>query len=161
MRTPPLHRMHLKGPWTYEWLDGPHDSSDGSSAMPESDSPLLTDSRVRMPSSWQSAFGSVSGRVLFRRRFQRPTNLDPNERVHIAFDGLGGQATIAVNGQRIGSLADTKETISFDITSLLEVSNELTVELSFSPGGTSTPGGLIEPVAVEIHLAADGRSGSA
>jgi beta-galactosidase/beta-glucuronidase len=160
MRTQPLHRMHLKGPWSYEWLDGPHCSSTASSATAETDSPLLADSRVRMPSSWQSAFGSVSGRVLFRRRFQRPTNLDPNERVHIAFDGLGGQATIAVNGQRIGSLADTTETVSFDITSLLEMSNELTVELSFFPDGTPTPGGLREPVAVEIHLAAPGSSGS-
>lgn len=152
MRSQPIHRMHLKGPWKYEWIEGPHGAGDSDDSTPEEESPLLADSRVRMPSTWQSAFGNVSGRMRFRRRFQRPTNLDSNERVHIAFDGLGGRADISINGQEIGSLEDTTDTHSFDITSLLKLSNELTVELSFSPDDTQARGGLREPVALEIHL---------
>ena len=152
MRTEPIHRMHLKGPWIYEWLDGPHGSTGCIETAASDNSPLLADSRVRMPCSWQSAFGGMSGRIRFSRRFQRPTNLDENERVHIAFDGIGGQAQIAVNGQEIGRLSNNVETVSFDITSILSVSNELSVELSFSPDNEATPGGLHQPVAIEIHL---------
>lgn len=154
MRTEPIHRMHLKGPWFYQWLDGPVASDSSTENVTTQDSPLLADSRVRMPSSWQSAFGNASGRIRFSRRFQRPTNLDNNEHVHIAFDGIGGQAIIAVNGEELGNLADTSDTVSFDMTSLLKLSNELTVELTFSAEPDSRPGGLFEPVAIEIHRVA-------
>lgn len=153
MRSEPIHRINLKGPWNYAWLEGPHDSSDAAESTAPEDSPLLTDSRIRMPASWQSAFGNASGTIRFRRRFQWPANLDENERVHIAFDRIGGEACIAVNDQNIGSLSDTSVTDSFDITALLKPSNELSVELSFSPADATTPGGLYEPVALEIHLA--------
>lgn len=151
MRTEPAHRMHLKGPWKYEWLEGPHGSGPTQDEDATLDSPLLTDSRVRMPSSLLESFGKVSGRVLFSRRFQRPTNLDDNERVHIAFDGIGGRAEIAVNGNSLGNLENNSETVSFDMTPLLEASNELTVELTMSWEDDHSPGGLFEPVALEIH----------
>lgn len=151
MTNNPIHRMHLKGPWQYEWLDGPY----GSGQVPEDDatldSPLLTDFRVRMPCSVLEAFGNVSGRILFRRRFQKPTNLDETEQVHIAFDGIGGRADIAVNGQALGSLTNNPKTVSFDMTKLLETSNELTVELTITENKDQSTGGLFKPVAVEIH----------
>lgn len=150
MRTEPAHRMHLKGPWFYEWLDGPRGpQSEADDAT--LDFPLLTDSRIRMPASMKESFGEVSGRVVFRRRFQRPTNLDENERVHIAFDGIGGRADIAVNGQSIGSVENNSETVSFEMTNLLAPTNELTVDLTISWGVDQKPGGLYEPVAIEIH----------
>ena len=152
MTSNPIHRIHLKGPWNYEWLDGPYDSGhvqdDDDATL---DSPLLTDFRVRMPCSVQEVFGNVSGRILFRRRFQKPTNLDDNEQVHIAFDGIGGRAEVAVNGQALGSLSNNQETVSFDMTKLLETSNELTVELTISASDDQSTGGLFKPVAVEIH----------
>ena len=151
MRTEPKHKMNLKGPWVYEWLDGPRGPGPADDDDLTMDSPLLKDSRVRMPSSLKETFGKVSGRILFRRRFQRPTNLDDNERVHIAFTGLGGRAEIAVNGKTLGSVANNSETVSFDMTPLLEVSNELTVELTMSWGDDLSPGVLFEPVAIEIH----------
>jgi beta-galactosidase/beta-glucuronidase len=150
MRTEPIHRINLKGPWVYEWLDGPHGSANSDASK---NSPLLADSRVRMPTSLQTVFGNVSGRILFRRRFQRPTNLDENEQVHIAFDGIGGRADIAVNGQSLGNVADNAETVSFDMTQLLGPSNELTVELTISSGDDLSPAGLYKPVAIEIHPA--------
>lgn len=152
MSTEPIHRMHLKGPWDYEWVEGPTGSA--SSAEDEDmtmDSPLLTNFRVRMPSSIQEAFGNMSGRVIFRRRFQKPTNLDGNERVHIAFDGIGGRADISVNGTTLGSLSNNSETVSFDMTEVLEHSNELAVDLTIVWDEDVEPGGLFQPVAVEIH----------
>lgn len=151
MRTEPAHRMHLKGPWFYEWLDGPRGPKSEEDEDATLDSPLLPDSRIRMPASMAESFGEVSGRVVFRRRFQRPTNLDDNERVHIAFDGIGGRADIAVNGQSLGNVENNSETVSFDMTSLLEKSNELTVDLTISWDVDQRPGGLYEPVAIEIH----------
>lgn len=152
MRKEPIHRMHLKGPWEYEWVEGPSGSasSDEDEDM-TMDSPLLTNFRVRMPSSIQEAFGNMSGRVVFRRRFQKPTNLDSNERVHIAFDGIGGRADVSVNGTTLGSLSNNSETVSFDMTEVLEHSNELTVDLTIMWGDDVEPGGLFKPVAVEIH----------
>ena len=152
MRTEPIHRMHLKGPWDYEWVEGPT----GSASLAEDedmtmDSPLLTNFRVRMPSSVQEAFGNISGRVIFRRRFQKPTNLDSNERVHIAFDGIGGRAEVSVNGKTLGSLSNNSETVSFDMTEALEQSNELAVDLTIVWNDDVEPGGLFQPVAVEIH----------
>lgn len=155
MRSEPAHRIHLKGPWIYEWLDGPRGPNREEDEDATLDSPLLTDSRIRMPTSMNESFGEVSGRVLFRRRFQRPTNLDDNERVHIAFDGIGGRANIAVNGRALGNLENNLETVSFDMTSLLEHSNELTVDLTISWGVDRKPGGLYEPVAIEIHRVND------
>jgi len=152
MRTEPIHRMHLKGPWDYEWVEGPtgQASSDEDEDM-TMDSPLLTNFRVRMPSSVQEAFGNMSGRVIFRRRFQKPTNLDSNERVHIAFDGIGGRADVSVNGTTLGSLSNNSETVSFDMTEVLEHSNELAVDLTIVWNDDVEPGGLFQPVAVEIH----------
>ncbi len=152
MRTEPIHRMHLKGPWDYEWVEGPTGSasSDEDEDM-TMDSPLLTNFRVRMPSSVQEAFGNMSGRVIFRRRFQKPTNLDSNERVHIAFDGIGGRAEVSVNGKTLGSLSNNSETVSFDMTEALEQSNELAVDLTIVWNDDVEPGGLFQPVAVEIH----------
>jgi beta-galactosidase/beta-glucuronidase len=155
MRTKPIHRMHLKGPWGYEWLEGPHALHDPPKSPSSEDSPLLAESRVRMPSSWQSAFGDTYGCIRFSRRFQRPTNLDDNERVHVAFDGIGGRAEVSLNGQVIGRLSNTPETTSFDITAMLKVSNELSVELLFASDDSPSPGGLHKPVAIEIHLASD------
>lgn len=152
MRSAPVHRMHLKGPWHYEWIDGPYDGQRPDQFPSGQDSPLLTGSRVKMPTSWQSAFRQKSGCIRFSRRFQRPTNLDDNERVHIAFDGIGGHAIIAINNEEIGRLSDSNDTNSFDITEKLKPSNELTVELTFSPDKQRAPGGLHLPVAIEIHV---------
>lgn len=151
MRPTLVHRMHLKGPWNYEWLDGSDRSQEHVDSLVSEDSPLLTGSRIRMPSSWQSAFGETAGRIRFSRRFQRPTNLDADEQVHIAFDGIGGAAVLFLNNVQIGQLQDSEETVSFDITAGLKASNELTVELTYAPQQHHGPGGLHRPVAIEIH----------
>lgn len=155
-----LHRMNLKGPWDYEWLDGPHTLTESSTVATgkvkdESEDEndfLLAHSRVRMPSSIQDAWGSVSGRIRFQRRFQKPTNLESHERVHIAFDGLGGTAIVTLNDEPISKLRDVESPLTIDVTDRLRPSNILAVELTWSPcESRQARGGLWGPVAIEIH----------
>jgi hypothetical protein len=146
--------MNLKGPWDYEWLDGPHALADSVADPPpaEDNEFLLAHSRVRMPSSIEDAWGAVSGRVRFQRRFQKPTNLEPHERVHIAFDGLGGTAALTLNGESLTRLCDVESTQTFDVTDQLGQSNTLAVELTWGPAESRQhQGGLWGAVAIEIH----------
>ena len=138
------YRMHLKGPWEFQWL-----SRVGECLDARRPGVLLDGDRIKMPASWQDAFGAATGRVVFSRRFQKPTNLDDEEQVHVAFDGIGGAALIRLNDQPIGELTDVSETKSFDVTAHLKPTNVLSVEVSFE--GRDQPGGLWGAVAIEIH----------
>jgi len=140
----PSHRILLRGPWQCEWLEGPE--------------PALAEepSAVRMPVSWQDAFGSVAGRVRFRRRFHSPTNLEPEEHVVLAFEALGGMAEISVNGTSIASVDQPEDILRCDVTELLRPFNDLTVDICFDARSTDRPGGLWKPVAIEIHFVMPG-----
>lgn len=151
-----LHRMNLKGPWDYEWLDGPHPTSEAvsNSDVASNNEFLLAHSRVRMPSSIQDAWGDVTGRVRFQRRFQKPTNLEEHERVHIAFDGLGGQAAVSLNDEPLIKMNDLSEPHTIDVTDRIGQSNAISVELTWNAAECSSEkGGLWKPVAIEIHQA--------
>jgi len=138
------HRMNLKGPWKYEWL----------SFAQECDDETVRSGTAKMPRTWQSLFGSVSGRVRFSRVFHRPTNLDANECVFIVFDGVGGCATISVNGATLGSITPPSEKAAFDMTPLLQPTNRLVVEVEFKVShDNEQPGGLWAPVGIEIRAA--------
>ena len=143
----PVHRIHLKGPWEYEFVAVPRSdggvSRDASAAVSKS-------GRVTMPADWRSLFGSLAGRATFRRRFHKPTNLDPEERVWIAFDGLNGHANVQLNGQDLGTLSGTSSG-RLDVTGALQPFNELTVELDYDDRRDGSPGGLYAPVAIEIE----------
>lgn len=139
------YRIHLKGPWSFEWLSEPLNTPLANSQN------LLAGARVRMPCDWQSIFGSAAGRVRFSRRFHRPTNLTADDRVKISFDGVGGAATVSMNDHPLGGVQNNTSTVSFDVTELLGPSNMLVVEVSFVPAEHTAPGGLWGSVAVEIH----------
>ena len=143
------YRMNLKGPWQYAWLTGPT-PAEALIASPQ----LLTDSRVRMPAEWQSSFGVVAGKLRLSRRFHRPTNLTDLDRVHIGFAGVGGSATISLNDQPIGGVRNNEQPVSFDVTALLELSNVLTVDLTYDPQQDGPRGGLWAPVSIEIYESA-------
>jgi beta-galactosidase/beta-glucuronidase len=153
-----VHRIHLKGPWEFEWL-GP-DSLSPSAGPARSPGPedqlgaqhLAGKHRVHMPATWQSLFGDAPGRARFRRRFNQPTNLDADERVDIVFDGVSGAAEISLNGHSLGTVAGAAFSARFETTALLESANVLLVELAFTPADhPEQPGGLWAPVALEIR----------
>jgi hypothetical protein len=130
-----MHRMHLKGPWEFEPVAGDHPPPAG---------------RVKLPQSWEDTWGEFRGAIRYRRRFHRPTNLDPHERVWIVFDGMGGSAQVAVNSRQLGViLPGAPFPARFEVTPLLQANNELVVDVAFG-GDVSGPGGLWAPVAIEI-----------
>jgi beta-galactosidase/beta-glucuronidase len=88
---------------------------------------------------------------VFRRRFHCPTNLEPDDRVWLVFDGVGGEGTISVNGEVVGRLQSSGEPQRLDVATRLQPFNEATVELEFDPAGEQNPGGLFAPVAIEIE----------
>ncbi|HUG94317.1 MAG TPA: hypothetical protein VML55_26035 [Planctomycetaceae bacterium] len=140
-----VHRIHLKGPWEIEWL-GPEQPADERAAGPR---------RVHMPAPWEALFGDAAGTARFRRRFNRPTNLDPQERVFIVFDGIGGQANVSLNARCVGTVAEAAPAAEFDVTAVLESRNVLIVDVAFNPAERpQQPGGLWAAVALEIRSAA-------
>jgi hypothetical protein len=146
-----VHRMNLKGPWFYEWLDGPEPAAAFLDRCADRDSPQMSTSRLRMPTSWFAAFGAVSGTVLLRRRFGRPSNLEAHERVHVTLDSVIGHAKIAVNGVPVAVIDASTGRQSFDVTDKLTASNELSIRLTFDGRETGDDRRLLATVAIEIH----------
>ena len=141
------HRIHLNGPWTYEWIrrDGDCGSTGGKRAEPL---------RIKLPAAWRDLFGSVAGDVRFRRSFGKPTNLEVDERLFLCFDGVGGMGSVSLNDRELGTLDGNQTSVRYDVTGLLESRNTLLVELCFAPDESpAEPGGLWRPVAIEIEEA--------
>jgi hypothetical protein len=148
-----VHRMNLKGPWFYEWLDGPEPAAAFLDRCADRESPQMSTSRVRMPASWLDAFGAVAGTVLLRRRFGRPSNLEARERVHITLDRVVGAADVAVNGELVASVTPSEEPQSLDVTDQLEVSNELSIRLTYDGREAADSDPPLASVAIEIFQA--------
>ncbi|MEX2288556.1 MAG: NRDE family protein [Planctomycetaceae bacterium] len=148
-----IHRMHLRGPWEVEWVSNAESPPPQPSPAGGEGERQATDSgRVKLPADWQSLFGERRGTVRFTRRFGKPTNLEPHEKVFIAFDGIGGVARVSVNGSHVGIIENSTSTIRFDVTALLNPSNTLDVVLTYTEtDDASSPGGLYAPVAIEVH----------
>jgi beta-galactosidase/beta-glucuronidase len=92
--------------------------------------------------------------VVWRRRFNRPTGLGPEERVFLVVERLATPGTIVLNGQPLGQIRGEAGPQSFDVTDTLELSNELTLRLQSPPPddphrSSSLPG----EVCLEIHSA--------
>jgi hypothetical protein len=148
-----VHRMNLKGPWFYEWLDGPEPASAFLDRCADRDSPQMSTSRVRMPASWFDAFGAVAGTVLLKRRFGRPSNLESHERVHVTLDCVIGGADVDVNGAPVATLLPAEKSQSVDVTDRLEASNELSIRLTFDGRGAANTDHPLASVAIEIFQA--------
>lgn len=131
--------MYLKGPWRYQPLAA------------VGDSPLPPAGTARLPASWQELFGEFRGTVRFTRNFHQPTNLEPHERVWIVVEGVGGAASVVVNGEPLGDVEETSEGGEFDVTFRIQEYNELQVDVCFETQGRERPGGLWAPVAVEVR----------
>jgi len=144
------HRMHLKGPWEYEWLS-PIPPARLAHTVGAGE-PLSPRGKLRMPATWQAVFGDASGQVRFRRRFHRPTNLEPHEQVFLVFDGVGGTAQLALNDQPIGRIFPPEHAAEYDVTRKLAEANVLVVDVAFdSETAGEHPGGLWGAVALEIR----------
>ncbi len=88
----------------------------------------------------------------FSRRFHRPTNLEPHERVFLVFEGIGGAGRVRLNDEPLGQVTLNDRPIEFDVTGRLAPFNRIDVELQFTPSDTvPSQGGLYGAVALEIR----------
>lgn len=138
-----VHRINLRGPWDYEWLTPADDSLPGTFSKAGT---------VSMPQDWQTLFGGASGHARFQRKFHRPTNLEPHERVFIVMTASRGSGTIRLNETLIGEFEADGTELSFEVTNALDRFNVLTIELVYSPKEEpAQSGGLYGIVAIEIQ----------
>lgn len=114
------HRIRLRGPW-----DSHTDTGRTSIVMPN-----------------VVPHGAPS--VSLYRRFGKPTNLDPMERVWLVCEAIQGTVTLTLNEQVLGTYA---EQAALDITSYLQERN--TLQATFAP--TTAAVGFPGAIALEIR----------
>ena len=145
------HVIRLCGPWDLQPLE-----CFGAPAE------LPKPARVQAPCDWAELLGhDFLGRVRYTRKFNRPTNLDPHERVWLTFDGVDHRASVTLNGTRLGQLAGCARSARFDVTDLLELHNTLVVDVtldrdtfhdqSLRGARAGKAGGLVGEVRLEIE----------
>ena len=140
------HRINLKGPWDYTWW-ATEDS--GCEVFERTGS-------VSMPREWQSIFGDHSGQARFQRKFHRPTNLEPHERVMLILTEVRGQGSVQLNDIDLGEFTGTGQLVEFEITDSMKPFNELVIDIQYDPSQEpSQAGGLYGAVVLEIRWDAD------
>ncbi len=121
------HVIRLRGPWEWEAVAGD----------------VTAAGRTQLPGAWSELVGDdFRGLVRYCRAFNRPTNLEPHERVWLVLAGLPGEMTLQLNGRPLEGDA-SGEPRRFDITPLLALHNKLSIE-------TADPGGIAGEVRLEI-----------
>src|SRR5438034_6178404 len=143
------HRIRLLGPWECQPLARLVRLPDG---RVETQSIAIHNKlRMKMPCRWrEGGLGPFTGRVLFRRHFGFPGNVDASERIWLTFAGVEGTAEAAVNGVFLGRWAGSEGPAEFDVSRLLQMGNDLKVLVE----SLSEEGGLWGEVALEIRATA-------
>jgi hypothetical protein len=112
------HVIRLAGPWECEVLR----ADSGGLTAP-------TAQRVQPPLDCGALFGSdFRGQVRFRRRFNRPTNLDPQEAVWLVIENSAARGNVRLSDESIGELLAEVPLAEFDVTPQLALHNELTID---------------------------------
>lgn len=154
------HRIRLRGPWECEPVARAVRDVQGAASQ-ETES-LPPAGRVHVPGDWSEALGpGFRGRVRFRRRFHRPTGLEPHERIMLVIEGVDREGIVQLNGQRLGRVKGMTAQATFDVTAMVEARNELVVEVEYTDpvagqtGGQqantpSSDGGRVGEVRLEI-----------
>ena len=132
------YRITLRGPWEYALLDSQHR--------------VVSTGKLRLPLSEPDPLNGHRGFVRWNRKFHRPTNLSPQDRVKLVFTSVGGSGTVTLNEVPLGELTARPGIQSFDITNRMRGNDELIVELSPSHTPDSLqPSGAFVSVAIDIH----------
>jgi hypothetical protein len=165
------HVIRLGGPWEFEPLACSVVRPDGSVGEVSAD---LPPGRISLPADWGQAVGEdFCGRVRFRRRFGRPSGMEPHERVWLVCEGVDACGTLWCNEQLLGPVRGYALPAAFDVTDLLDARNELWLDVELPaeppsssvtpnsrlrtphspprPGREKLPGGPIGQVRLEIR----------
>lgn len=133
------HRIRLRGPWECEPLARPADSPDVAPLPPK-----LT---MTLPCRWGAGgLEGFAGKVRYQRRFGWPGRLDAHEHVWLTCSGVEAAAEVWLNGSHVGRW-EAAGASEFEVTSLLRVRNQLTVEVE----AAGDYGGLWSEVALEVR----------
>jgi beta-mannosidase len=99
--------------------------------------------------------------VRFRRRFQKPRQVDENERLWLTFDAADYFTTVWLNGEEVGRHEGAFDQFSFEVTKRIRQRNELVVEVECPAeagkgqrmfrGVLPPGGGLWGDVALEVR----------
>ncbi|HEY4309581.1 MAG TPA: hypothetical protein VGN12_09050 [Pirellulales bacterium] len=155
------HVIRLRCPWECRPLVRYTIAPDGAIVAQSDDLPAPA--RVNVPADWEATLGAgFRGRVRYTRRFNRPTNLDPHDRVWLVIEGADALARYLLDETLLGELDGYALPAESDITPLLKPSNVLTVEVELPagiddarqvirPGRESLAGGLVGAVRLEIR----------
>jgi len=112
------HVIRLRGPWEFQPLARLIPGPDG--ALVETAAALPPAGRVTPPADWGSSLSpGFRGRVRYTRRFNRPTGLEPHERVWLVIDGVDACGSYALDGHPLGSIDGYALPAANDITDLL------------------------------------------
>ncbi|MGC1272305.1 MAG: hypothetical protein WBC44_01255 [Planctomycetaceae bacterium] len=110
-----LHRIRLRGPWDFEWSSPPSDTATNDS-----------NGTLRLPTTWNDAFGGSNGTVRLSRRFNRPTGIDDGERVWIELD-VSRPSLVSFNEMRVGRIEPG--IARFDVTDRVTIHNRIALEI--------------------------------
>jgi beta-galactosidase/beta-glucuronidase len=120
------HRINLRGPWQCEPLEN-------------------ATQRITMPCRWaDTPLSYFTGRIRCQRRFHWQKPLDENERLFLVVGAADNKADVTLNGHFLGNHEGAFDPFEFEITSLMQASNDLTIE-------TDTSGGLWGTVFLEVR----------
>lgn len=138
------HVIRLRGPWHFEVLPTQDTDTEPAGDAPAASATDSHDPRpagsAPLPHDWTSGVecGDQS-RICWRRRFSRPSNLDPGEAVWLCIAGRGATLAIVLNGQSLGTIAATDPPREFDVTLHLKPRNELEIEVVGLPASPVAP----------------------
>ncbi len=102
---------------------------------------------MTLPCRWGAGgLEGFAGKVRYQRRFGWPGRLDAHEHVWLTCGGVEAAADVWLNGGHVGR-RETAGAWEFDVTPLLRVRNQLTVEVE----AAGDHGGLWGEVALEVR----------
>lgn len=138
------HTIQLRAPWELRPL------------MRENES-LATGPPLRVEVPGESPLTPVDEQLGLRysRRFNRPTGIDPHERVWLCCDGADPSARVSLGEHELGHILGYALPWEADVTTHLAPHNELIIEVlpadALRPGREHRPGGLIRDVRLEVR----------
>jgi hypothetical protein len=155
------HVIRLRGPWECVQVVAQTPLADGK--LTESSVILPENVRIKPPADWADTLGAnFRVRVGYSRRFNRPTNLEPHERVWLVVEGVDARGRVALDGYALGTIDGYALPAEWDITEFLQPSSVIHIDVELPPTGVGHPlptrpgreslaGGLIGEVRLEIR----------
>ncbi|NLX97029.1 MAG: hypothetical protein GXY83_12715 [Rhodopirellula sp.] len=100
--------------------------------------------RIRLREPWRHL--RVEGNVQWRRKFNRPSGLGPEQRIWIEVKNRSRGVAVYLNGRHLGETPAGAEAVRFELTGLLDLHNEITLM------STDAPQRLPSPLPAEVSL---------